>query len=1510
MNNEFVLIGNIVDLISRNKAQGVVLEDVVDYLANTNGIPGIISARIWLDGIEYTNQPFQTSKYSDQVELEFPDGNNGFIELFYRESMIFTRDLKKISEVLTAFVSLDRLKKLQYDNNERLKELRSINLTNAILKKNITLEDSLQEICSLLPEAWQYPKYTVARIIFNGHVYKSRGYKETEWCLKQNFETPDNKAGSIEICYLKEFPQDYEGPFLKEERSLLNILSSIISGTYTNQSLQNLLVQNSERLKELRGINNISDLLKRSNSIEESLPSICSILPEAWQYPEDTVVRIKYGDKEFVGPNFHETEWVQRQSFEAPGKKGGTIEVFRLRNHPETGNEPFLDEERDLLSNLASLISGSTNSEVFNKLLSENKERLKELRAINKTSQLIAEGRSVEETLNEIARILVRSWQYPRYTKVKIHFEGKDYAVPDFQETQWSQKENFVTIDNKKGFVQVVYQKSFPKAFEGPFLKEERNLLVNIAKLISGYLNNYKGREIYRKSILKKHEIEKHDEYKKSLITNKRPLQLFFNQRSLDKYIYLDMMKYKVKEILFVATLYDAFILENEDGFFERFMGEIYQYSLFSLPRITGVTNVEEALDMLETKSFDLVILMAGLDKTGPIIFSEKIKRKRPNLPIYLLLNQKSNLKYFEELVASSSTLDELFFWNGDSQIFFSIVKSIEDRANVANDTRAGLVRVILLVEDSSLYYSKYLQILYAIVFGQVQQLLPEVEKNELDKISKMRSRPKILLAKNYEDAMYLFNQYRDYLLCVISDIEYERDGKLDKTAGAKFIKYVQSHILRLPIILQSSDNRNQEMANRLNVFFMNKNSETLLNDLKGYLNYYLGFGDFIFRDRKGNQIAVAKTLKELEQQISIVPDETIYLHAIENQFSIWLMARGEIQLAKTLNPMKVGSLDNANAHRFVILDTIKEFKEEKKRGKVLTYDDNSTMLEEKNIVTIAGGSLGGKGRGLAFINTLIYNLDFSEISNRINIRTPRTVIIGTDEFDAFIINNNLYDEIMGRHTDFALIKQSFLGGNLTNQLEKRLFEFVNNLDRPIAIRSSSLSEDSFTQPFAGVFHTYIIPNSTDRKDVVLEKLKQTIKLVFASVFSKDAKGYFYSIHHKVEDEKMAIVLQELVGERFGDYYYPHISGTACSYNYYPVAHMKPEEGFAMAALGLGTYVVEGMSAFRFSPKYPNIEMYTTKDLINSSQVKFYAVDCRDNDIDYGGAGELASLALLDISEAENNGSIKHCVSVYDQENDRVLPGLPVPGPRILNFANILKYNHIPLAQTLDILLNIIKEALGSPVEIEYAVNLKLQENGLPTFYLLQIKPMIDNRFGIDFDIDQIDMSKMLLSTHNSLGNGEITTIEDVIYVDKEKFNKMKTRNMVEEIEYLNNLMIKNDRPYVLIGPGRWGTRDPYLGIPVNWSQISHAKIIVEMNLNDFPLDSSLGSHFFHNVTSMNIGYFSVNDASGSDFINWNRLYHQEIVHETDYFRHVRFEKPLRILMDGAEKRSVIVEND
>lgn len=1508
-NIELNVLNKILKVVSKETTQDIIFKKICNCIPEIFQHPEKVSVRINFENKTYTSRGFEETKDKKIKLFSIPGDKNGSLEIFnIKDEFDYNSFLDNIIVILTGAISKYQLSVLSYEIKERLKELKGINLTASILKEGTSIEEALSEVCSFLPEAWQYPEQAVARITFENKVFTSKKFRETKWRQKQDFETPDGKTGSIEVFYLKEFPNEDEGPFLSEERNLIDNLASLISGTASKKALTGLLSQNTERLKELRGINQASAILSSGKDLEESLQTLCTILPEAWQYPAYCAARITFGNKQFKTDNFKETPWIQSQDFAASQDITGKIEIAYLKSFPDADEGPFLKEERNLLINLANLISGTATKEVFNQLQRENKERIKELWGINQTSQIIAEGKSIDETLGEICSVIPSSWQYPRHTTARIVYEDKVYTSKRFKVTKWSQKEFFVTIDNNKGSIEIFYLKEFPAADEGPFLKEERNLLINLSKLICGYINNFKGREFYSTRFTRGILQNKAEDYRRSLIKDKQPLQLFFNKQIIDKYIYFDMMKYKVKEILFVATLYDAFMLENEDNFFEQFMGEIYQYSLFSLPRITGVTSPAEALEMLETTHFDLVVLMAGIDQTGPIELSKIIKKKKPELSIYLLLNQKSNTQYFEEIIPNSKSIDKLFVWNGDSQIFFAIVKSIEDKANVENDTKIGLVRVILLIEDSAQYYSKYLPILYSIVFGQIQQLLVEVEKNELDKIAKMRSRPKIIHVRNYEEAIYIFHKYKDFFLCVISDVEFEKEGKLNKTAGLDFIRYVQSHIKNLPIILQSSDVNNKPLANQLGVGFINKNSESLLSDLKKFITYNLAFGGFVFRDKNGDQIAVARSLSEFIALLHTIPEESLYYHAVDNQFSLWIMGRGEIQLAKELNPIKISNFNSLEEFRHFLISSINNYLGEKKKGKILNFDD-TIEITEKNIVTLSSGSIGGKGRGLAFINTLIHNLNLLSLSSKINIKSPKTVIIGTDEFETFLESNDLYEKLYNPNLTFSEIKEYFSKGNLTPLLVAKLNLFIDQVKTPIAVRSSSLSEDSITQPFAGVFDTYIIPNNHPNKAVRVDILVHAIKMVYASVYSDSARTYFKAIDHKVEEERMAVVLQELVGQNYENYYYPHISGVASSYNFYAVSHMKPDEGFAVAALGLGSYVVDGGKSYRFSAKYPHIQMFSTKDLINSTQTNFFAVDMTREDYDLVKDGTMACIASLDISEAEKHATLKHIASVYNPVNDVIEDGLSAYGPRIINFADILKHNYIPLAETIDTMLQIIKEALGCPVEIEYAVDMTPSTNDLPTFYLLQIKPLIENQLNFSIDLKKINESKIMLYTGSSLGNGQLNNIKDLIFVDIDKFDKLKTIEMVDEIDELNKQMIAEGKKYILIGPGRWGTRDRFIGIPVSWAHISNAKVIVEVSLENFPLDSSLGSHFFHNVTSMNVGYLSVQNSSASDRINWDLIYKQKLVKRSEHFIHVQFDNPLSIIMDGKTRTSVIFLN-
>ncbi len=1118
------------------------------------------------------------------------------------------------------------------------------------------------------------------------------------------------------------------------------------------------------------------------------------------------------------------------------------------------------------------------------------------------------ENISINEMLSEIAKILPAAWKYPEEAMARIKYgKGSFLSTTKFKETQWSQKKSFETIDGKEGSIEIFYLNQHPPQDEGPFLMEERDLINNLSSLISGYLNTFIGKELLKKSSLEK-EKEKPESERTHADMSRQLLQKFLIKHNSDRDIYHDLMPNKVREILLVANLYDAYIIEQEGRFFEQVRGEYYQLNLSSAPRITGVSTPEEALEKLQEKHFDMVIVMMGVDKNTPIQLSRIIKQIYLNLPIFLLLNNNSDIGMFEDGNKNISSIDKVFVWNGDSNVFLAMVKFIEDRMNVENDINIGMVRVILLVEDSARYYSRYLPILYSIVIEQTQQLIEEVNTDETHKLLKMRVRPKVILASNYTEALTLFDQYRENLLCLISDVKFEKNGKLDEHAGLSLVSYVRSQMPELPVVLQSSDIENSQNAYLLKSTFINKNSETLKQDLQSFINYYLGFGNFVYRDEEGRkEIAVARSMKEFQSHLKSIPEKSLIYHARKNHFSHWLMARGEIQIAKKIKPLKVEDFDCPGAVRKYMIDIIEKCIQERQKGKVVNFEE-SLLLDETNVVSLAPGSLGGKGRGLAFINMLINNFSFKNIVPDINIRAPKTSIIGAEEFEQFIQRNKLYDKIY-EEQDYQTIKKLFVEGELSATLIKRLKIYLSIITKPLAIRSSSLFEDSLMQPFAGIFDTFLLPNNHPD---INERLKQTmdaIKLVFASIFSPTAQSYFKAVNYKIEEEKMAVIVQEVAGNPYESYFYPHISGVAQSYNFYPFSYMKPDEGFAVAAVGLGKYVVEGEKTFRFSPVHPQLEIYTPKDLFKNSQLHFYAIDMARKDLNLL-KGEDAGLTKLEISEAEKHGTIKHSASVYDYSSERTIPGITQPGPRVINFANILKYDYMPLAKTIEVILDTVSEAMGSPIEIEFAVNLNKDEEGRTSFYLLQIKPLIKNLITSDINLDVIDNDRLLLYSENGMGNGIIEDIYDVIYIDMKKFDKLKTEKMRDEIEILNQKMAKENRKYILIGPGRWGTRDRFIGIPVAWSHISNAKIIVEVSMEDFPLDASLGSHFFHNVISMNVGYFSVKHNDLIDFINWDKLINCETIEATQYFRHVRFCKPLEIIMDGKKRASLVYFND
>ncbi|MCF6366072.1 MAG: pyruvate, phosphate dikinase [Bacteroidales bacterium] len=971
--------------------------------------------------------------------------------------------------------------------------------------------------------------------------------------------------------------------------------------------------------------------------------------------------------------------------------------------------------------------------------------------------------------------------------------------------------------------------------------------------------------------------------------------------------ILYQLMPYKVEKILLIAHLYDALSIEREGKLDDTVRGDYYKMNLSSAPEIVKAHSYDDALIKLEKGGFDLVIIMCGIDRRTPLNIAKKIKDKYTKLPLYLLVNNNTDINHYKKQAKKLQNINNIFVWNGDSNIFLTIVKLLEDKKNVANDTKIGLSRIILLVEDSEKYYSRYLPILYKSVMEQTQRIIDDsTATDDMYKIMKMRMRPKILLATDYDDAINIYDTYKDYILSVISDVKFKKNNRTNKKAGFILIKHIKKITPRIPTAIQSSDIANKITAEtECQSRFIDKNSNSLIHDIKDFIKYNLGFGDFIFRANDGEIVDRAKDMDEFYRKLHTISDESLGYHAGKNHFSLWLRARGEITLAEKIAPYKISDFDGIQGIRKVLIQSFYDNKVEQNRGQIISVNDY-TVLHESNIGKLATGALGGKGRGVAFMNSLIYKFNINKFVPGIKLKMPKTFIIGTDEYDNFLSQNDLFNKARNE-TNFSDLSDLFVDQEISSDLKDKLLKVLSIIKKPIAVRSSGLFEDSLMQPFAGIFSTYILPNNHNDINHRLKQVCTAVKLVFASVFSETSKNYINAVNYKIEEEKMAIVLQELVGNKYENVYYPHISGTAQSYNYYPFGKIKPHDGAAVAAVGLGIYVVEGEKAYRFSPNHPTLQNNSNKDLFKNSQTELFAVNLERDTIDFK-TGETAGLIRLNISEPErlNFDRFKHCVSVYNPDNDMVYPGLDKYGPRIVNFANILKYNYIPLAKTIKTMLNILKEAMGAPVEIEYAVDLNLDEDREASFYLLQVKPLIGNSQDYNINFKTIDIKNAVLFSKNAMGNGVIEDVRDVIYVNPETFDKSKTEQIAKEIDVFNKKMISEGKSYVLIGPGRWGTRDKWIGIPVNWTQISKAKVIVETSLHDFPLEASSGSHFFHNVTSMNVGYFSIQHTDAEGYINWKELAEQELVEETDFIKHVRFSDNLRIQTDGKKRIAVI----
>jgi hypothetical protein len=843
--------------------------------------------------------------------------------------------------------------------------------------------------------------------------------------------------------------------------------------------------------------------------------------------------------------------------------------------------------------------------------------------------------------------------------------------------------------------------------------------------------------------------------------------------------------------------------------------------------------------------------------------------------------------------------------WSGDSKVFLAMIKSVEDKRNVRYDTTIGSVRVILVVEDSVQHYSFFLPLLYSQIVKQTQMLINE-DISESSRRKRMRARPKVIAVHDFDAAWKVFDEYKDYMIGIISDVQYHKDGKMDDQAGVHFLEMVRQQKATLPVLLQSSEPRNRHRAEVLGATFVDKNSSHLLSELKNFIVHQLGFGDFVFRMPGGGEISRVTNIAEFIDALGEVPDESLLYHGRNNHYSGWLMAHGEIDFARRIQPLTVSQFDSIDDVRTYLLKVFNEVQSNTNRGRIVDVREWH-VPNRAEIVRLAEGSMGGKGRGLAFLNSFMNMLGIGSRFPEVTVSLPLTAIIGTSEYDDFLESNEIEEEL--DHLTDDEICSRFLNGALSKKIKARLWELVRVIDVPLAVRSSGLLEDSQACPLAGVYRTLMIPNSSADIRVRYHELCNAVKLVFASVFEKQAREYLAGSRFKPRDEKMAVIIQEMVGRKHVNCFYPEISGVAQSYNFYPTGSLRPDDGIAGVALGLGRMVVDGGQIYRFCPNFPQTDILTSKDLMRNSQKEFWAL-CFDAPPDAFLEGDHKTLAKLSLADAEKHQVLRYMASRWDLENEMMVPNLSGPGPRILDFAPILKYDQFPLAPILQEVLAMGEEAFGLPVEVEFAANVSPGPLGKKELFILQIRPLAVNKSFMEVPVVRRDSAEpdVFVYSSEALGNGEKLGIQDVVMVDPEKFTTTSTVAVRAEIGELNAALRLEDREYILIGPGRWGSSDRFLGIPALWSDISEAVVIVEMDLKDFRVESSQGTHFFHNLVARNAGYLKIRYNRQEGWLNADLAAKWKVVRRTEHCIHYRVPGSLSVRMDGRNGRAVVTE--
>ena len=967
---------------------------------------------------------------------------------------------------------------------------------------------------------------------------------------------------------------------------------------------------------------------------------------------------------------------------------------------------------------------------------------------------------------------------------------------------------------------------------------------------------------------------------------------------------FANLMNKRIYNVLLIATKYDAFMLEDDGRVDEQIFNEYTSLSLRYPPRFTQVTTEEEALAELKDRNFELIICMPNMDNRDIFAAATEIKIHYPNIPIVVLTPFS---KEVSKRIANEdlSAIDYVFSWLGNAELLLAIIKLIEDKMNAPDDTASVGVQIILLVEDSVRFYSSALPHLYKFVLEQSQMFAKEA-LNDHQRTLRMRGRPKIKLARTYEEAVRIFNQYRDNMLGIISDMSFMHDGVKDPYAGYKFGQYVRKTGLIIPFVLESSEASNKVYAKELGASFIDKNSKSYPQDLRKKIMQRFGFGDFvILNPQTKEEIMRIKDLKDLQKKVFQIPDDSLVYHLSRNHFSRFFYSRAMFPPAEVLKRVDVSDYKDMDEARKLIFDLIVQYRRMKNSGVVAVYQ-KERFDEYSNFARIGDGSLGGKGRGLAFIGALVKRYPKLE-HDHFAVTIPKTVVICTDIFDEFMETNELYPVALSDVDDETILKY-FLRASLPARLIEDLMAFFDVVKSPIAVRSSSLLEDSHYQPFAGIYSTYMVPKLEDKYDM-LRTLSDAIKAVYASVFYRDSKAYMTATSNLIDQEKMAIVLQEVVGNRYNDRFYPTISGVARSLNFYPIGNEKAEDGIANIALGLGKYIVDGGQTLRFSPRHPHniLQMSTMDFALRETQTRFYALDLK-NLADQFSVDDSFNLLRLNLKDADADGSLKFIVSTYDPYDQVIRDGYYPGGRKILSFVNVLQHEVFPLADTLDQILHVGQDEMGRPIEIEFAVNIDPQNPGFATFYLLQVRPIVDNKEVMEEDLTLVEQEDTILTSTSVLGHGIVTDVQDIIYVKTGAFCSSNNQSIAYDIEKMNRQFTGEEKNYVLVGPGRWGSSDSWLGIPVKWPHISNARVIVECGLENYRVDPSQGTHFFQNLTSFGVGYFTINPFKGDGWFDEGYLNSLPAVEETEYLRHVRFDKPVVIKMDGKKSLGVVLK--